>query len=295
LDEHLFRQPSAPDGKAAAIVDLGAGSGEESRRNADADDAAQLANPFPPYVLVVVVCWASALFLGNGLDAAPNVFTRPMGLAPNNVAIAAWIFMALTAARPGEALAARWDQIDFDKNLWLNPAPKTKKTRKKAKAKTETAKPLAVPLSSLALKILDMAKAFGSSDLIFPSRGGSKLGHSTFATAPARAGIDVGSPHSWRSIFRDWAEDIGGFRRETAEAALGHSLGAVEKAYRRETGVEARRPMMAAYANWLMGEARATSSRFRRGRDEACPSAEPRPDAPTLPRLCQVRQELLRI
>jgi hypothetical protein len=72
--------------------------------------------------------------------------------------------------------------------------------------------------------------------------------------APTRAGVDAGSPHSWRSIFRDWAEDIGGFRRETAEAALGHSRGAVEKAYRRETGVEARRPMMAAYANWLTEE-----------------------------------------
>src|SRR5208282_2757868 len=29
----------------------------------------QLSDPFPPYLLVVVVCWASALFLGNGLVA----------------------------------------------------------------------------------------------------------------------------------------------------------------------------------------------------------------------------------
>jgi hypothetical protein len=35
--------------------------------------ARQLANRFPPHVLTVVVCWASALFLGNGLVAAPNV------------------------------------------------------------------------------------------------------------------------------------------------------------------------------------------------------------------------------
>jgi integrase len=186
------------------------------------------------------------------LDDAPSVFARLMGLAADNVAVACWAFMASTAARPGETLAARWNQIDFDKKLWMNPAPKTKKTSKKAKM--ETAKPLAVPLSSAALRILDLAKAFGSGDLIFPSRGGGKLAHSTFAVAPTRAGIDAGSPHSWRSIFRDFAEDIGGFRRETAEVALGHSLGAVEKAYRRETGVEARRPMMAAYANWLTGE-----------------------------------------
>src|SRR5271165_5607673 len=34
--------------------------------------ARQLASPFPPHVLNVVVCWAAALFLGNGLVAAPN-------------------------------------------------------------------------------------------------------------------------------------------------------------------------------------------------------------------------------
>src|SRR6202046_4983346 len=31
--------------------------------------ARQLANPFPPHVLTVVICWASALFLGKGLVA----------------------------------------------------------------------------------------------------------------------------------------------------------------------------------------------------------------------------------
>jgi integrase len=190
------------------------------------------------------------------LDVAPGVFAQLMQRAPASAAIAAWAFMALTAARPGEALAARWDQIDFDKGLWLNPAPKTKKAKKGKNGTTtaETGKPLVVPLSPPALKILDMARAFGASDFLFKSRGGGKLAHSTFAPAPARAAIDAGAPHSWRSIFRDWAEDKGGFRRETAEAALGHSLGAVEKAYRRETGVETRRVMMDQYSQWLLGE-----------------------------------------
>jgi hypothetical protein len=74
------------------------------------------------------------------------------------------------------------------------------------------------------------------------------------AVASRSVGFDIGNPHARRSIFRDWAEDIGGFRRETAEAALAHSRGAVEGAYSRETAVAARTPMMAAYANWLTGE-----------------------------------------
>jgi integrase len=181
-----------------------------------------------------------------------------MALAPDDVAVAAWAWMILTAARPGEALAARWDQIDFDKGLWLNPAPKTKKAKKK-KGQEEFSEPLPVPLSDLALRILEeRMKTVGPAPEgpIFPGCGGAKLVYTTFATALSKAsvGIDAGSPHSWRSIFADAAADRLGVARETREAALGHSLGAVEGAYRRETGVEARRLAMQAYADWLAGK-----------------------------------------
>ena len=111
-----------------------------------------------------------------------------------------------------------------------------------------------MPLSPVALDVLKRQEEVRTGDIVFPGRGGSPVHFSTFSAAPKDAGLDMGTPHSWRSIFRDWAEDIGGFRRETAEAALAHSLGAVEGAYRRETAVAARTPMMAAYANWVTGE-----------------------------------------
>jgi integrase len=148
--------------------------------------------------------------------------------------------MMLTAARPGEALAARWDQIDWEKRIWSNPVSKT-------------GKPLEVPLSSLALAILEQAKDRGVSDLIFANSRGGQLAHSHFASAATRAGIEAGTPHSWRSVFRDTAEDRLHFSRYVAEVALGHSLGAVEEAYRRDTGVERRREVMEAYAKWLGG------------------------------------------
>jgi hypothetical protein len=59
----------------------------------------QLANPFPPYVLVVVVCWASALFLGNGLVATPNAITVAAHLA-GAIAIASAIFLILELSQP---------------------------------------------------------------------------------------------------------------------------------------------------------------------------------------------------
>jgi hypothetical protein len=59
----------------------------------------QLTNPFPPYVLAVVICWASALFLGNGLVATPNAVTVFAHLA-GATAIASAIFLILELSQP---------------------------------------------------------------------------------------------------------------------------------------------------------------------------------------------------
>ena len=68
------------------------------------------------------------------------------------------------------------------------------------------------------------------------------------------AANDAGTPHSWRSVFRDACGDRLRVDRDLAEAALSHTLDGVEGAYRRETAIEARRPVMEAYANWLLGK-----------------------------------------
>ncbi len=59
----------------------------------------QLSNPFPPYLLVVVVCWASALFLGNGLVATPNAVSVVAQLA-GATAIGSAIFLILELSQP---------------------------------------------------------------------------------------------------------------------------------------------------------------------------------------------------
>jgi integrase len=181
------------------------------------------------------------------LDDAPATFRKLMKLAQDSTAFAAWAFMILTAARPSEALCARWGEIDLDKKLWMNPVSKV-------------GKPLAVPLNSTAIAVLERQARMRAGEAMFPGRSGSPLAYSVFASAPARAGLDAGSPHGWRSVFRDACGDrlsVNGRRvdRDLAEAALAHTLGAVEGAYRRESAVEARRPVMEAYARWLAGDA----------------------------------------
>jgi integrase len=175
------------------------------------------------------------------LAAAPAPASPPRGPRPmDDIAFAAWVFMIATAARPTEALKAKWTEIDLVKNLWTLPSERMKGSQEHS-----------VPLSSTALWALELMQARRTGDAVFPGRGGASLGDSSFADAAKKAGVDLGTPHSWRSHFRDWCGDIGRVDRDLAEAALAHTLGAVEKAYRRGSAIEARREPMERYALWL--------------------------------------------
>ncbi len=59
----------------------------------------QLASPFPPHVLTVVVCWAAALFLGDGLVATPNAVTVLAHLA-GAISVATAIFLIFELSHP---------------------------------------------------------------------------------------------------------------------------------------------------------------------------------------------------
>jgi integrase len=109
-------------------------------------------------------------------------------------------------------------------------------------------------LSSLAVAALKRQATVRTGDAVFPGRSGSTLSYDSFTHAPKKAWVDAGTPHSWRSVFRDACGDRLRVDRDLAEAALSHTLDAVEGAYRRETAIEARRPVMEAYAQWLLGE-----------------------------------------
>jgi integrase len=77
-------------------------------------------------------------------------------------------------------------------------------------------------------------------------------------TDPAKKGglgyNGLATVHGMRSTFRDWAGDKTHFPREVAEAALAHSLGAVEAAYRRGSALEKREQLMQAWADYCEGK-----------------------------------------
>lgn len=122
----------------------------------------------------------------------------------------------LTWVRPGEAVRARWSDIDMETCMWNIPAEfmKMKKLHK-------------VPLSKGALRVLDSMKTIsGHREWVFPSIK-APLSHMHEQTANA-AIIRMGFggelvSHGMRSIARTAAEESGKFRTEVLEAALAHS------------------------------------------------------------------------
>jgi integrase len=157
-------------------------------------------------------------------------------------------FLILTAARSGEAIAARWDEIDMAQAVWTVPG-----SRMKAGSEHR------VPLSDGAMEVLKVLEPLGQGEFVFHGRDATKpLSAGALEMLMRRLKVKsetTGGPtvHGFRSAFRDWAGDCTPFAREIAEAALAHRVGdAVERAYRRSDALERRRELMKAWSNFCV-------------------------------------------
>ena len=151
-------------------------------------------------------------------------------------------FTILTAARSGEALGARWSEIDLKERLWRVPP-----NRMKAGAEHT------VPLSDDAVELVERLRPEKCEpiDRIFAVSGAVR---SNMAMAMLLRRMKHGhiTTHGLRSTFRDWAGDSTNYPREIVEAALAHTVQSkTERAYRRGTAIERRRMLMQEWANYL--------------------------------------------
>jgi integrase len=151
-------------------------------------------------------------------------------------------FTILTAARSGEALGARWAEIDLVARVWTVPA-----------ARMKAAKEHRVPLSGRALALLEQLKPVNTEQVyvFHGKKPGKLLSHTAFMRVLRRMGRGDLTSHGFRSSFRDWAGEQTNFPREVAEAALAHVIGdETERAYRRGDALEKRRRLMDAWARF---------------------------------------------
>jgi integrase len=147
----------------------------------------------------------------------------------------------LTAARSGEILGMRWNEIDLDKKIWTVPARRMKAGREHR-----------VPLSQRATAILVRLTDQRSGDFVFPGQRREKpLSNMAMEMMLRRMKIENATVHGFRSSFRDWAGNETGYPRELIETALAHVIGdKAEQAYRRSDALEKRRDLMEAWANY---------------------------------------------
>lgn len=148
-------------------------------------------------------------------------------------------FTILTAARTGEVVGAKWEEIDLSAKTWTVPKDRMKAGREHR-----------VPLSSAALSLLEALPR--EAEFVFPGgRKGAPMSNMAMTTVLRRMERRDITVHGFRSTFRDWAAETTGYPNHVVEMALAHVIAnKVEAAYRRGDLFDKRRELMADWARY---------------------------------------------
>src|SRR5262245_58971660 len=148
-------------------------------------------------------------------------------------------FTILTAARTGEVIGAKWDEINLKARGWTVPADRMKGSRDHR-----------VPLTEEAVAVLEEMRQVRQNEFVFPGDRRAMMSNMAMEMLLRRMGRDV-TVHGFRSTFRDWAAERTNFPSEVAEAALAHAVGdKVAAAYRRGDLFDKRRKLMESWADF---------------------------------------------
>ena len=150
-------------------------------------------------------------------------------------------FLALTAARSGEARGATWSEIFNNQREWRIPP-----------ARMKTAKLHRIPLSQAAMDVLGEAMQMrDTTELVFPSAQGKVISDSTLSKLFRENNIPA-VPHGFRSSFRDWGSNELRADSDALELCLAHVVGSkTKRAYFRSDLFNERREIMDAWGEYL--------------------------------------------
>ena len=157
---------------------------------------------------------------------------------------------------------AAWDEINFDKALWIIPAERMKMGKEHR-----------IPLPAHAIALLEALPRLKGNPLLFRAARGGKLSDMTLSATMGRmheADLAQGGtgffdrqsnrpavPHGLRLTFRDWVAEMTSYPGDMSEVALAHKISnAVEASYRRGDMIEKRRRIMADWADFMRGESK---------------------------------------
>ena len=151
-------------------------------------------------------------------------------------------FTILTAARTGEVLGAKWDEIDLEAKCWTAPAQRMKSGREHR-----------VPLGGNALALLESLPRHSADGHVFHASGRHDRPLDPKAMRELlRAMRPAATVHGFRSAFSDWAHERSAHSNYVIELSLAHSIGSkVEQSYRRGDLFEKRRRLMEDWNRFL--------------------------------------------
>lgn len=150
------------------------------------------------------------------------------------MAAKALMFTCLSGSRTGEVLGLRWEEIDFEENVWTCPEERMKAGEEHR-----------VPLTEEMLAIIEPLKAMQSEYVFEGQKRHRPLSNMAMLMLLRRMRIEGVTVHGFRSTFRDWASEVANAPREVAEMSLSHRIGSdVERAYARSDLLAKRRVLM---------------------------------------------------
>ena len=164
-----------------------------------------------------------------------------------------------TMVRPSEAAATRWEEIDFDKNIWIIPGLRMKQV---GKAKRTDLDDHVVPLSNQSLKLLEvMHPLSGHREYVFPSQRNpnSHMSSQSANMVIKRMGYKGNFvSHSFRKVASTYLNEEG-FKSDFIEKALAHQDKNKNRAtYNKAEYIEPRRKVMQAWSDFIETSAKET-------------------------------------
>jgi integrase len=158
------------------------------------------------------------------------------GIAPR-----ALQFTILTAARVGEIVGARWDEVNLAEKMWTVPAARMKSHREHK-----------VPLSEPALELLQSLPTEAGNPFLFLGLFRQALSRNALNAALRRIGRSE-TIHGFRSSFRDWAAERTNFANEIPELCLAHQISTdTERRYKPTQLLDHRRRLLEQWAAFCM-------------------------------------------
>jgi integrase len=157
------------------------------------------------------------------------------------MAAKALMFTCLTASRTSEVLQAKWEEFDFEEQLWTVPAERMKADQEHR-----------VPLTPEMLTIIEPLKALRSQVVFEGQKRHRPMSNMAMLMLLRRMKVEGITVHGFRSAFRDWATEQPGYSRELAEMSLAHQIGSeVERAYARSDLLDKRRALLSEWTAYV--------------------------------------------